>query len=79
MSFTVTPEFPADFRVWTIRSFKGAPGVRAFALAAANRDTRTLPFAFAHRALAAAEIFALAAALIRRFFLRGEPFLAGAT
>ena len=33
---------------------------------------------FAHRALAAAEILALAAALIRRFLRRGAPFSTGA-
>ena len=78
MSFTVTPEFPADFRVWTIRSFKGAPGVRAFALAAASLDTRCFPLLFAHRAFIVDEILDLAAALILAFFRRGTPFFRGA-
>src|SRR2546423_7658659 len=78
-SFTVTPDFPAVFRVCTIRSFNGARGDRPFSLAGASLDTRPRPFRFAHRALAAAEILALAAALILRFCLRrGAPFFSGA-
>ena len=78
MSFTVIPDFPAVFSVWTIRSFNGARGVRAFALAAASVDTRCFPLLFAHRAFIAAEILALAAALILRFPRRGAPFITGA-
>ena len=78
MSFTVTPDFPAVYRVWTIRSFKGARGARAFALAAASVDTRCVPLLFDHRAFMAAEILALAAALILPFFRRGPPFFRGA-
>jgi hypothetical protein len=64
MSFTVTPDCPAVFRVWTIRPFSGAPGDRPFVLATARVDTRRVPLLFAHRALIPAEILALAAALI---------------
>ena len=78
MSFTVIPDFPALFRVWTIRSYNGAPGVRAFALAAASVDTRCFPLLLAHRAFIAAEILALAAALILRILRRRAPFLTGA-
>jgi hypothetical protein len=76
-SFTVAPDFPADLRVWTIRSFNGAPKVRAFALATAIVDTRCFPFRFAHRAFIAAEILALAEALILPFFGREAPFFTG--
>jgi len=77
MSFTVTPDLPAVFRVWTIRCFNGAPGDRPFALSIARLATRGFPFLFAHRAFIAAEILALAAALILRFFRRGAPFFGG--
>src|SRR5258708_38058187 len=78
MSFTVAPDFPAVLSVWTIRSFNGAPGNRPFGLAGASPETRCWPLLFAHRAFIAAEILALAAALILRFFLRrGAPLFSG--
>ena len=65
------PDFPAAFKVPTIRSFSGAPEDRLVPLADASRVTRVVPFLFAHLAVSDAESFALAAALNLLFFPAG--------